>query len=87
MKKLKPYQKINSQEELDNLINSNNGEPLECFIMLSFGFRSSKDISFDENGDYYVFNEIDGSEEIIKYDNLNSTILGEALSKGCLYKY
>ena len=80
------YQKINSQEELDNLFKETDG-PVECFVQLNFGIRSSKQISMDDNGDYWVYNEIDDSEENIKHSQLMKTFIGEAISKGALYKY
>lgn len=81
-------QRINSQEELDNLISSTrHHNPLECFVLLRLGLKSSKDISFDDNGDYNIYNSIDDTEEIIEHDNLMSTFIGEALEKGALYKY
>lgn len=60
---------------------------LSCFVQLNFGLRSSKDISFDDNGDYSIYNGIDDTEEIIEHDNLMSSFIGEALEKGALYKY
>ena len=79
--------KINSQEELDNLLNEKVGSMLECFVLLNFGARSSKDISFTHDGDYWVLNEIDDSEEIIAHDKLGETFIGKALNAGALYKY
>lgn len=80
--------RITSQEELDNLISSTrHHKALECFVLLRFGLKSSKDISFDDNGDYNIYNSIDDTEEIIEHDNLMSTFIGEALEKGALYKY
>lgn len=79
-------EKINNQEELDSLIEQK--ENLSCFISLAGGTaRSSKDISFDENGDYEVYNEIDDTDEVIPYDKLSQSSIGEALEKGALYKY
>lgn len=87
MKKKKLIQ-IQTQEELDNLIKKQKeGYPLECFVQLNFGVRSSKFISLDENNDYYVYNECDDSEEKIPHGNLMSTLIGEAITKGALYKY
>ena len=87
MKSQRP-QKINSQKELDDLIkNVKGGYPLECFVLLNFGLRSSKDISFNENNDYYVYNTVDDSEEIIVHSQLMNSSIGEAISKGALYKY
>ena len=80
------YQKISSQEELDNLLKEKDS-PIDCFIQLNFGFRSSKQISRDDNGDYWIYNEVDDSEEIIKHSQLMKEFIGEAISKGALYKY
>lgn len=81
-------QKINSQKELDDLIKKVEGNyPLECFVLLNFGIRSSKDISLNENNDYHIYNEIDDSEETIVHSQLMNTFIGEAISKGALYKY
>lgn len=80
--------KINSQKELDDLIkNVKDGYPLECFVLLNFGARSSKDISLNENNDYHIYNEIDDSEEIIVHSQLMNSFIGEAISKGAFYKY
>ena len=87
MKNQRP-QKINSQKELDDLIRKVEGDyPLECFVLLNFGIRSSKDISLNENHDYQVYNEIDDSEETIVHSKLMSSFIGKAISKGALYKY
>lgn len=87
MKSQRP-QKINSQKELDDLIKNIKGDyPLECFILLNFGIRSSKEISLNENNDYNIYNEIDDSEETIVHSQLMSSFIGEAISKGALYKY
>lgn len=87
MKNPRP-QKINSQKELDDLIRKvEGGYPLECFVLLNFGIRSSKGISLNENNDYQVYNEIDDSEETIVHSQLMSSFIGKAISKGALYKY
>lgn len=87
MKNQRP-QKINSQKELDDLIKNVKGDyPLECFVLLNFGLRSSKDISLNENNDYHIYNEADDSEETIVHSQLMSSFIGEAISKGVLYKY
>lgn len=81
-------QKISSQSELDDLIRKvKGGYPLQCFVLLNFGARSSKDISLNENNDYHIYNEIDDSEETIVHSQLMSSFIGEAISKGALYKY
>lgn len=87
MKHLQP-QRINSQEDLDEMLTKQKpNHPLACFVQLNFGLRSSKDISFDDNGDYFIYNGIDDTEETIEHDNLMSSFIGEALEKGALYKY
>lgn len=81
-------QKISSQSELDDSIKKvKGGYPLQCFVLLNFGARSSKDISLNENNDYHIYNEIDDSEETIVHSQLMSSFIGEAISKGALYKY
>lgn len=81
----KQHQRISSIQELDDYIGKDN--PLDCFVLLNFGIRSSKQISFNENGDYVICNECDGTEEVINHGNLMNTFIGEAISKGALYKY
>ena len=81
-------QEISSQSELDDLIKKvKGGYPLQCFMLLNFGARSSKDISLNENNDYHIYNEIDNSEETIVHSQLMNSFIGEAISKGALYKY
>lgn len=88
MKNLQLPQKINSQQELDKLIRTREGgNPLDVFIQLNLGLRSSKEISFNDKGDYYIYNEIDDSEELIPHNNLMKSFIGESISKGALYKY
>ena len=76
---------IKDQSELDRLISK--GISINCYIKLKYGLRSSKDISITENNDYFIFNSIDGSIEIIPKNELKNTFLGEALSDGALYRY
>ena len=76
---------IKDQSELDQLISK--GVSVNCFIKLKYGLRNFKDISLTENNDYFVFNSIDNSVEIIPRNKLKDTLLGEALSKGTLYRY
>lgn len=80
------YQRISNQEELDSLLKASS-EPLECFVALNFGLRSSKDISITEDGNYFVFHNIDCSEEVIPHKDLMKNFIGEAIIKGALYKY
>lgn len=76
--------KIKTQKELDKLISKFGN--LDCFVQLNYGLRSSKNISFDENNDYFVYNLIDDSEEIITRKKLKDTIIGRALKLGALYQ-
>lgn len=76
---------IKNQKELDELLSKH--DLVDCFIQLNYGLRSSKDISFTENKDYSVFNDVDGSEEIIPRKELKNSFLGKALIAGALYKY
>jgi hypothetical protein len=75
-------QKVNSINELKQL----EGECSDFFILLNFGLRSSKTISFDGEF-FYVFNDIDGSETALTEIELKNSIIGEAISKGSFYKY
>lgn len=87
MRKTEKVQRIHNQEELDSILNKRESNTLCCFVQLSFGLRSSKDISLDEDGNYFVYNEIDDTEETIDHDELMNTFIGQALDKGALYKY
>ena len=79
--------KILSQEQLDRLISEDSDKSLDCFILLNYGLRSSKSITFDGDS-YYIYNEIDDSENIVKHDKLmDSFPIGEAIKKGVLYAY
>lgn len=86
---MKQPQKIESQEMLDALIKKKTKKniPLECFIQLRFGIRSSKLISLNENRDYCICHECDDTEEIVNHDNLQDTFIGKAIQGGAFYKY
>lgn len=82
--------KITSQEQLDELLRERKDKydaPLECFVLLNFGLRSSKDIYLEDDGDYYIYDECDDSEETLRHSELMKSFIGEAISKGALYKY
>lgn len=88
MRTMKEPLKIESQKAFDSLLKKRNHEyPLGCFIVLRGGLRSSKDICLNYDGDYWVYNDIDDTEEVIKHDKLMSTFIGEAISKGAFYRY
>ena len=79
--------KILSQKQLDRLIEKNSDRSLDCFVLLNYGLRSSKSITSDGDN-YYIYNEIDDSENIVKHDKLmDSFPIGEAIKKGALYTY
>ena len=79
--------KILSQKQLDRLIEKNSDRSLDCFVLLNYGLRSSKSITSDGDN-YYIYNEIDDTEETIPHDKLmDSSPIGEAIKKGVLYAY
>ena len=66
------------------------GETKDFFIMLNFGLRSSKAISFDGDNTFYVLNEIDGTEQELTEQELMSsdiTNIGKAINNGAFYLY
>ena len=71
------FTKVNSLNELKQMCD---GVTKDFFIQLNFGFRSSKNISYNKNTDtFYIFNEIDDTEL-----ELNSkTIMDEDYSNIC----
>ena len=75
---------ITSIEELIN----------ECFdtqedFLISFGFaKSSKTIEYlSDEEEFYIINDIDGSYEYLDSFKLAESNIGEAIKKGCFYKY
>lgn len=91
MKGMDTYLKIGSQKQLDSLIRKKQKKsdcPLECFVQLNFGIRSSKDISLDKEGKtYLVYHESDDTEEEIPHDSLMESSIGKAISAGALYVF
>lgn len=66
------------------------GETKDFFILLNFGLRSSKAISYDGSSTFYVLNEIDDTEqELTEQELMNSDItnIGKAINNGALYLY
>lgn len=63
--------------------------PVDCFIRLNFGLRSSKDVEYNEDTDtWYIFHHIDGSEQELTTEELaDATNIIEALEKGALYQH
>lgn len=87
---MEKYQRINTQEELDKFIKEaqeKDDSALECFVLLDFGLRSSKEISLIGEDTYYIYNEIDDTDETVKHNDLMRSYIGNMISKGALYKY
>ena len=64
------------------------GETKDFFILLNYGLRSSKAISFDGDNTFYVLNEIDGTEqELTEQELMDSDItnIGKAINNGAFY--
>jgi hypothetical protein len=77
-------QQIRSKEELDAILS--NGNPLDCFLLLKRGLRSSKSITFND-GTYWVYNEIDDTEIKIDQSEFETSFLAEAIKAGALWSY
>lgn len=83
------YKKIKTIAEL-KLLASDLDNPLECFIHLGLGLRSSKIINYDTTTNtWIILHGIDDYEEDYDDDEtmLNNTNIGKALDFGSLYKY
>lgn len=80
--------RIGTQNELDNILRKADGTPLEFYVLLKGGLRSSKNINFDEDENYEVQNEIDGSEEVIEHDKLMQSFpIGKAIAQGAFFQW
>lgn len=79
--------KITTQEQLNQMIDNADEGILECFILLNGGLRSSKDISYNDENSYYIYNEMDDSDEVIDFNKLKDSFIGEAITKGALFAY
>jgi hypothetical protein len=77
-------QQIRSKEELDTILS--NGNPLDCFLLLKRGLRSSKSITFNDET-YWVYNEIDDSEIKIDQSEFETSFLAKAIKAGALWSY
>lgn len=87
MAKRKKFLPIKSLAQLKKLANKDGGE--DFFILLNYGCRSSKHISYDGET-FYVLNEIDDSEcTLTEKDIMDKkvTLIGEAISKGAFFRY
>lgn len=81
------FLRVQSLSHLKELIKNNKND---FFIQLNFGLRSSKFIDLNEDGRFYVMNEIDGSEQILTESEIMDegyTNIGNALNLGALYLY
>lgn len=59
----------------------------DFFVSLAGGLaRSSKNIDCDDEN-FYVFNEIDGTEDQYSDEEFAESFIGEAITKGALYSY
>lgn len=64
------------------------GEAKDFFILLNYGLRSSKVMSYDGNNTFYVLNEIDDTEqELTEQELMNNdlTNIGKAINNGAFY--
>lgn len=77
---------VKSTDQLKTILAD--GETKDFFILLNFGLRSSKAISYDGSSTFYVLNEIDGTEqELTEQELMNSDItnIGKAINNGAFY--
>ena len=82
-------QKITSVDELIEKTDSQNS-PLEFFILLGSGIRSSKSICKVDDTHYSVIHEIDDTEDILtvaELKNSNITNIPLAIAKNALFLY
>ena len=81
--------KVNSLDELKKMLSD--GRTKEFFILLNFGIRSSKSISYNKATDtFYILNEIDNSDQTLNSKqimNKDYTMIGEAIKLGVFYAY
>lgn len=88
-KKSKPtFKRVNSLDELKQMCD---GVTKDFFILLNFGIRSSKDISYNKDTDtFYILNEIDDTEQELNSQTIMDeeyTNIGKAITLGALYAY
>lgn len=78
-------QRINNMEELKTLAKDTT---LECFIHLQGGLRSSKTITYYGDDKWWLYNNIDDTEEELTTEQLASeTNIVKAMDNMALYKY
>ena len=82
------FTRVNSLDELKQMCD---GVTKDFFIQLNFGFRSSKNISYNKNTDtFYIFNEIDDTEQELNSKTImdeDYTNIGKAITFGTFYAY
>lgn len=82
------FTRINSLDELKKMCD---GETNDFFILLNFGMRSSKNISYDSSTDtFYILNEIDDTEQELNSETIMDeeyTNIGKAIKCGAFYAY
>lgn len=82
---------INSIEELKKeAVYDDRKGMAEFFIMLNFGLRSSKRITyFPDTNTFDIHNEIDDSfeEDLTEEQLINETHIGIAMKRGAFFKY
>ena len=88
-KKNKPtFTRVNSLDELKQMCD---GVSKDFFIQLHFGFRSSKNISYNKDTDtFYILNEIDDTEQELNSQTImdeDYTNIGKAITFGAFYAY
>ena len=79
-------EKIKSVKHLKELATNTR---LECFISLNGGIRSSKDIEYYPEDEFFdIYNHIDDSDQGLKEHELyTESNIGEAIDKGALWMY
>lgn len=55
------------------------------FIRLNFGVKSSKWIEMTDGNNFYVFHEIDGSDDVFTEQELMDENIGRAIENGAFY--
>ena len=82
------FTRVNSLDELKQMCD---GMSKDFFIQLNFGFRSSKNISYNKStGTFYIFNEIDDTEQELNSKTImdeDYTNIGKAITFGTFYAY
>ena len=82
------FTRVNSLDELKQMCD---GVSKDFFIQLNFGFRSSKNISYNKDTDtFYIYNEIDDTEQELNSKTIMDeeyTNIGKSIELGEFYEY